>query len=104
MLGPNPVAWEALQDEGQPEGHPEDIGCDDCCECKRKVGMMKTYNVVTFLNIEAEFQVECEDEDQAMRIMNERLEGEDPLGLLRESGYVTVGDSGAVDCWEMRED
>jgi len=65
---------------------------------------MKDYNVVAYLNIEAEFEVQAENEDQAMTIIEERMNREDPLSLLSESRYIAVGDSGIVNCWELTEE
>lgn len=63
---------------------------------------MKDYNVVAYLNVEAEFQVQARSEDEAMNIINERLEREG-AEILRDSGYVMTTESGAVDCWELEE-
>lgn len=64
---------------------------------------MKDYNVVAYLNIECEFQVQARDEDEAMRIINERLERKGATEVIRDSGFVVVTEAGAVDCWEVEE-
>lgn len=63
---------------------------------------MKDYNVVAYLNVEAEFQVQARNEDEAMTIVNQRLESEG-AEILRDSGYVVTTEAGAVDCWEVEE-
>lgn len=63
---------------------------------------MKDYNVVAYLNVEAEFQVQARDEDEAMRIINDRLQQEG-AEILRDSGFVVTTEAGAVDCWEVEE-
>jgi len=75
-----------------------------CEECKRKVGMMKTYRVASFVSVEYEIEapVIAENEDEAMDIFNEIL-SEDPMGVARAGGAPVVVDYGAVDCWEVEE-
>ena len=71
--------------------------------CTKEGEKMKDYNVVAYLNVEAEFQVQAEDEDAAMAQINKRIEQEG-ADILRDSGFVVTTEYGSVECWELENE
>jgi hypothetical protein len=60
---------------------------------------MKDYSVRSYLNIEIETSVQAEDEVEAVRIMDERLDT-NGVAEIGNAASITVTEAGAFECWE----